>query len=112
MLGVWGLAAASALCSHQEVFTGARGFVEAELSGDGTETSETVLKASAKLVGFAPVQTASGQQTVDVALSEDVLPGSVVILAPKLVRVGVDFDGAAVSLPYIVLQPSEIKFAK
>lgn len=112
VLGVWGLAAASALCSHQEVFTGARGFVEAELSGDGTETSETVLKASAKLVGFAPVQTASGQQTVDVALSEDVLPGSVVILAPKLVRVGVDFDGAAVSLPYIVLQPSEIKFAK
>lgn len=112
VLGIWGLAAASALCSHQDVFTGENGSVEAELVGDGTETGETVLKASAKLVGFAPVRTEAVQQTVDVALSEDVLPGSVVILAPKLVRVGVDFDGAAVSRPYIEFSPSEIKFAK
>lgn len=112
VLGVWGIAAASALCSHQEVFTGERGSVEAELVGDGTETSEMVLKASAKLVGYAPIQTSSGQQTVDVSLSEDVLPGSVVILAPKLVRVAVHLDENSVTRPYIVLQPSEIRFAK
>lgn len=75
-------------------------------------TSEMVLKASAKLVGYAPIQTSSGQQTVDVSLSEDVLPGSVVILAPKLVRVAVHLDENSVTRPYIVLQPSEIRFAK
>ena len=112
VLGIWGIAAASALCSHQEMFTGERSSVDAELAGDGTETSERVLKASAKMVGYASIQTSSGQQTVDVSLSEDVLPGSVVILAPKLLRVAVQLDESSKTLPYIVLQPSEIKFAK
>lgn len=112
VLGVWGIAAASALCSHQEIFTGSSSFVSAELKGDGNKTSDMTLSANAKLVGTIPVKSESTQQTLEITLSEDVLAGEVLILAPKLIRAGFDPAESMVSLPWMLLQPTEIKLAK
>ena len=48
------------------------------------------LKANAKLIGTIPVKSEAAQQTLEITLGEDVLPGEVLILAPKLIRVGFD----------------------
>ena len=48
------------------------------------------LKANAKLIGTIPVKSEATQQTLEITLGEDVLPGEVLILAPKLIRVGFD----------------------
>lgn len=112
VLGVWGIAAASALCSHQEIFTGSSSFVSAELKGDGNKTTEMTLHADAKLVGTIPVKSENTQQTLEITLGDDVLAGEVLILAPKLIRAGFDQSSSNVSLPWILLQPSEIKLAR
>ena len=114
VLGIWGIAAASALCSHQEIFTGSSSFVSAELKGDGQKTSEMTLKANAKLIGTIPVKSEAAQQTLEITLGEDVLPGEVLILAPKLIRVGFDVSTGTSNdtLPFMLLQPSQIKLAK
>ena len=114
ILGIWGIAAASALCSHQEMFTGSSSFVSAELKGDGQKTSEMTLTANAKLIGTIPVKSQATQQTLEISLGEDVLPGEVLILSPKLIRVGFDISTAALNetLPFMLLQPSKIELAK
>ena len=114
ILGIWGIAAASALCSHQEMFTGSSSFVSAELKGDGQKTSEMTLTANAKLIGTIPVKSEAAQQTLEIALGEDVLPGEVLILAPKLIRVGFDPSTGTTNdtLPFMLLQPSKIELAK
>ena len=114
VLGIWGIAAASALCSHQEMFTGSSSFVSAELKGDGEKTSQITLNANAKLIGTIPVKSEKKQQTLEIALGEDVLPGEVLILSPKLIRVGFDPSTGTSNdtLPFMLLQPSKIELAK
>ena len=72
------------------------------------------LKANAKLIGTIPVKSEETQQTLEITLGEDVLPGEVLILAPKLIRVGFDVSTGTSNdtLPFMLLQPSQIKLAK
>lgn len=72
------------------------------------------LTANAKLIGTIPVRSEETQQTLEITLGEDVLPGEVLILAPKLIRVGFDPSTGTTNdtLPFMLLQPSKIELAK
>ena len=72
------------------------------------------LTANAKLIGTIPVKSEATQQTLEITLGEDVLPGEVLILAPKLIRVGFDVSTGTSNdtLPFMLLQPTKIELAK
>ena len=72
------------------------------------------LTANAKLIGTIPVKSEEKQQTLEITLGEDVLPGEVLILSPKLISVGFDVSTGTSNdtLPFILLQPSKIELAK
>ena len=72
------------------------------------------LTANAKLIGTIPVKSEKKQQTLEITLGEDVLPGEVLILAPKLIRVGFDpsIGTSNDTLPFMLLQPTKIELAK
>ena len=96
------------------MFTGSSSFVSAELKGDGEKTSDTTLTANAELIGTIPVKSEKKQQTLEIALGEDVLPGEVLILSPKLISVGFDPSTGTSNdtLPFMLLQPTKIELAK
>ena len=96
------------------MFTGSSSFVSAELKGDGEKTSEITLNVNSKLIGTIPVKSEKKQQTLEITLGEDVLPGEVLILAPKLIRVGFDpsIGTSNDTLPFMLLQPTKIELAK
>ena len=96
------------------MFTGSSSFVSAELKGDGEKTSGMTLTANARLIGTIPVKSEKNQQTLEIALGEDVLPGEVLILSPKLISVGFDPSTGTSNdtLPCMLLQPSKIELAK
>lgn len=103
--GPFGLAIASALGSHQELFTAKQSTVSATITGNGTDSANIQLSITADLVGYVSMPSGNGAQekTFSADLTSPVRPGEVLILAPRIEEVGYKSNPFAEISPHLEL---------
>lgn len=96
-----------AFSSEPLIYTAEASSVEAEMTGDGEATQETTVSGKAVLVGYVPPPTAEGGESVsDIVLASPVVPGDVLIFAPRIESV------ERSSTPSVTLTPSNVYLAE
>lgn len=89
------------------IYTAEASTVEASMAGDGSATSQMTVSGKSDLIGYVPPPNVDGTEYIaDVKLSSTVVPGDVLIFAPRIESVERMTD------PHVTLTPSNVYLAE